>query len=207
VRTRKPAFLWALALAFAPAFADEDLGLGPWRLGMTREQVVSFADQGPYNDAAAGSVETSNAPFSGHKVKATFALGATGLASVKFHNYEGSDWREANRVALEVFDLFKSKYGGANVKDVSDNIGREELDLILRQTLGTAEAMNQRYTPNKQYMVQTFDMVPLKQPAETRLHCQWIYDGKSNTYSVFLYQDPPKAPKRDVAENVEIKKL
>ena len=96
---------------------------------------------------------------------------------------------------------------GANVKEVNDNIDREELGLILRQTLGTAEAMNKRYTPNGQYMIIAFDMVPLKQPAEGRLHCQWIYDGKSNAYSVFLYQDLPTAPKRDVADNSQIKKL
>src|SRR3954469_21308862 len=50
VRTRKPAFLWTLLLAVVPSFADEDLGMGPWRLGMTREQATSFADQGPYTD-------------------------------------------------------------------------------------------------------------------------------------------------------------
>ncbi len=67
--------------------------------------------------------------------------------------------------------------------------------------------MNKRYSQNRQYVVQTFDMFPLKQPAEGRLLCQWIYDGKSNTYSVYLYLDLPAAPKRDVAENVQIRKL
>jgi hypothetical protein len=67
--------------------------------------------------------------------------------------------------------------------------------------------MNNRYAPKGQYMVQTFDMVPPKQPVGVRLHCQWIYDGRSNTYSVFLYQDPPGAPERDVADNIVIKKL
>jgi hypothetical protein len=207
VRTRKPAFLWALVLAVAPSFADEDLGMGPWRLGMSREQVTSFTAQGPYRDAASGALETDSATFAGHKVKASLISAAAGLTTIKLHNYEGGDWQKAYAAALEVFDQFKAKYGGANVKDVSDNMARDELDLILRQTLGTAETMNKRYTANGQYMVQTFDMLPLKQPAEGRLHCQWIYDGKSNTYSVFLYQDPANAPRREVAENVEIKKL
>ncbi|MEO8316357.1 MAG: hypothetical protein ABI645_16365 [Pseudomonadota bacterium] len=205
--TRKPAFLWALLLATVPAFAAEDPGLGPWRLGMSKEQVVSFVEQGPYADAVSGAAETASAPFAGHKVKATFMFGAAGVATIRFHNYEGSDWQAAHTAALEVFDLFKATYGGANVKEVSDNIDREELSLILRQTLGTAEAMNKRYTPNGQYLTMTFDMFPLKQPAEGRLHCQWVYDGKSNIYSVFLYQDLPNAPKRDVAENTQIKKL
>jgi hypothetical protein len=122
-------------------------------------------------------------------------------------NYEGQDWREAHRTILEVFDLFKSRYGGANIKELSDDIGREELDLILRQTLDVAEEMNQRYVPKGQYMVQTFDMVPRRQPADSRLHCQWVYDGRSNTFSVFLYQDAAAAPKRDMADNNVIRKL
>ncbi len=111
MRTRKPAFLWTLLLAVAPVFAQEDPGLGPWRLGMSREQAVSFVEQGPYSDAASGAFEASSAPFAGHKIKATLTFGAAGLAGVKFANYEGSDWREAEKTALEVFDQFKAKYG------------------------------------------------------------------------------------------------
>jgi hypothetical protein len=207
VRTRKPAFLWALLLAAFPALAQDDPAFGPWQLGMSKEQVVSFAEQGPYNEVAAGNLETANATFAKRKVKATFTFGATGLTSIKLHNYEGSEWREAHRIALEVFDQFKAKLGGANVKEVSDDIDREELDLILRQTLGNAETLNKTYTPKGQYLLQTFDMVPIKQSAAGRLHCQWSYDGKSNTYSVLLYQDLPSAPKRDVAENDQIRKL
>jgi hypothetical protein len=207
MRTTSHVFVLALLLATVPALAADDPGAGPWRLGMSKEQVVSFVEQGPYTDGTSATVETDNARFAGRKVKATFVFGAAGLATIQMQNYAGSDWREAEKAALEVFDHFKAQHGGANVADVSDNISRDELDLILRQTLGTAETRNKRYTANGQLMIETFDMVPLKQPAEGRLHCQWIYDGKSNTYSVFMYQDLPGAPKRNVAENVQIKKL
>lgn len=207
MNTWKPACLWALLLAAFPLLAQEDPGVGPWRLGMTKEEAVAIAERGPYNDVSPDSVHTADATFGGRKVKATLTFGATGLASIRFHNYEGKDWQEAHRAALQVYDHFKSKFGGANVKEVTDNIDREELDLILRQTLGTAETMNKTYAPKGQYLVQAFDMVPVKQPAEGRLHAQWMYDGRSNTYSVSVYLDPPGAPKRDVAENDQIKKL
>ena len=84
VRNRKPALLWALLVAAFPALAQEDMGLGPWRLGMSKEQVVSLAEQGPYSDAASGSMETASAPFAAGKVKATLTFGTAGLAGVKF---------------------------------------------------------------------------------------------------------------------------
>ena len=133
-----------------------------------------------------------------------FGLGAAGAASIKLHNYEGNDWREARRAVLEVFDGFKEKSGGASVKEVSENIDRHELDLILRQTLGAADAMNNSYAP--QYMVLTFDMTSLMQPAGGRLHCQWVYNGKDNTYSVALFQDLANAPRRDMEANTQIRK-
>ena len=209
VRTPNPVIFFALLLAAVPAMAADAPAPAPvpWTLGMSKEQVVALAEQGPYADAASGAVETTSAPFAGRKVKATLVFGAAGLASIEYHIYAGSEWREAEKGVMQVFDHFKAAHGGANVKEVSDNIDRDELNLIVRQTIGTAEAMNKGYAPRGQYMVQTFDMVPVKQPAEGRLHCQWIYDGRSNTYSVFLYQDLPSAPKRDVADNTQIKKL
>ncbi len=208
MHSRNPAFLLALLLVVGPAFADEDVGLGPWRIGMSKEQVVAFTDLGPYeNVAATGGVATEKARFSGHKVKASFVFGDAGLDSIQVISYEGKEWSRAKDVAMEVFDHFAAKYGGANVKDISDNISHKELDTILERTLSTAEEMNKRYSKNGSGMTMTFDMVPLRQPAESRLHCQWVYVGKTNTYYVYLYQDRPGSPPRDTRENIEIEKL
>jgi hypothetical protein len=152
-------------------------------------------------------METINAPFAGHKLRATFSFGATGAATIRFHNYEGSEWQEARKATLEIFDTFEEKFGGAHVKDIADDIQRDELDLILRETLRTADSINKRYASKGQYMVLTFNMVPARQPIWGRLHCQWVYDGKRNAFSVFLFQDPVNARRRDVEDNVLLKKL
>jgi len=204
VKTGNRGLLLALLLVIGPAFAEEDVGLGPWRLGMTKEQVAAIADKGPYTDTASGGLEAATT-FRKKKVTTSFTFADSKVRSIVVKVYEGTDWRNAEQGALDVYDHFKESYGGANVKDTADKVERDALDLILRQTLGTAEELNKRYVANGSRMVITFDMVPVKQPAESRLHCQWIFDGKG-TYSVYLYQDLPGAPKRDVAENVEIKK-
>ncbi len=204
VKTRKPMLLLALLAVIGTVVADEDAGLGPWRLGMSKEQIVAFAEQGPYADAANGGVETSATKFKGRKTSTSLAFTDAKLSSVVVRLYAGDSWGPARDAVLDVFDQFAKSYGGANVKEISDKVQRAELETILDRTLGTAESMNGQYAKKGKSMTARYDMVPLKQPAESRLHCQWSYIGKTNTYAVYLYQDLPGAPTRDAADNIEI---
>ena len=198
--------LLALLLVAGSVFADEDVGLGPWRLGMSKEQVAAIADGVPYKDIADG-LETQGGKFQSRKVAVALTFGGSGLATVKLKLYEGNDWNRATNAVLDAYDYFKANYGGANVKEVADNPPRKELDEVLRQTLGTAEDFNKIQAKRGSYNIMTFDMKPLKQPAESRLHCQWIYDGKANSFTVYLYQDLPNAPSRDAEDSSEVRKL
>ncbi len=203
---RNPVFLLALLLVTGTAVAEEDVGIGPWRLGMTKDQVVAFAEVGPYKDAG-DTVETEGAMFAGRKAAATFTFGDAALRAIEVRTYEGKDWRKAQEAALAVFDHFATAFGGANVKDVSDKIDRKELESTLERTLGTAEEMSKRYARPGSGVTIAFDMVPLRQPAESRLHCKWVYVGKSDTYFVYIYQDRRGAPSRDAEDNILIEKL
>ncbi|MEO6080934.1 MAG: hypothetical protein ABIQ86_14365 [Steroidobacteraceae bacterium] len=198
----------ALLLAAAPVFAAEDIDIGPWRLGMSKEQVVAITDQGPYTDVAAtGGLETKDGKFKGKKANTSFVFAGGTLRSIEVRVYEGKAWDKAKDAALDVFDQFVANYGGASVKDVSPKVDRKELEKILDRTLGTAGEMNKQYAARARAMVVTYDMAPLRQPADSRLHCQWIYLGKSDTYSVVVYQDVPGAKSRDAEENIVIEKL
>lgn len=198
-----------LLLAGGPCFAaDEPLDLGPWQLGMTKEQVVAIADRGPYKDVPGTSdLETAEGKFRGKKAATRLVFANASLRSLEVRVYEGKEWRKAKDAALDVYDQFASGYGGANVKDVSDKITRKELEEILDRTLGTAEEMNKQYAARQRQMVVIYDMVPLRQPADGRLHCQWIYHGKDNTYAVMVYRDAAGVPKRDAEESITIEKL
>jgi hypothetical protein len=208
VQIRNTSVFLALLLAVGPAFAQEDAGIGPWRPGMSKEQVVAFADLGPYRDVpATGGVVAEGAKFAGHKVSTGFVFGDAGVRSIEVLVYEGKDWSRAKDAALEVYDHFAKSYGGANVKEVSDKIGRKELDTILDRTLGTAEEMNKRYAKSGSAAIISYDMFPVQQPADSRLHCQWVYMGKTGTYVVYLYQDKPGTPARDTRDIIETEKL
>lgn len=57
------------------AFAAEVRGFEPWRLGMTREEVLALSGTGPYTPVlSTGGLETSNARFQGKQVTASLGL-------------------------------------------------------------------------------------------------------------------------------------
>ncbi len=143
VKPRTPVILLGLLLAFGPAFADEDVGLGPWRLGMSREQVQALADQGPYKDGADGRLETSGRKFGSHKTTTSLVFADGALSAIEVQVYEGKAWNLAKDAALDVYDHFVKNHGGANVKDVADKVERKDLEKVLERTLGTAEEMKQ----------------------------------------------------------------
>lgn len=200
-------------LLFSPwAIADEDLGLGPWRLGMSREEVTSHQDLGPYQDVrVTGGVETANAKFAGHTVNTSFVFDDAGLAFIQVWNYEGEDWKKAQGAVLEVFDYFSERYGGVTVPGVevngSETLDRGALAVVLQQVLGTARELDAKVRKDQATMTMIFDMIPLRQPQESRLHCQWVYAGRPDTFYVFLFQDRKDAPSRRVASNVQLERL
>jgi hypothetical protein len=205
MKSVKAVLLGAL-LVVGAASAEEDVGMGPWRLGMPKEQVVAIPEYGPFKDVSATTVEIPDGKFQKRKSKTAFVFGDTGLRAVEMRVYEGKGWNLAKDAVLDVFDHFVAQYGGANVKDETDNIKRKDLEVMLDRTLGTASGMNDRYAKTGGSVTITFDMVPLRQPAESRLHAQWVYVGKTDTYTVFLYQDLPKAPSREAEDSFKIER-
>lgn len=208
VKPLKPVILLSLLLAFGgTAFADEDVGIGPWRLGMSKEQVEALVEQGPYKEGEGGKLETTTRKFAGNRTTTSFVMKDGAVSAIEVQVYDGKVWNQAKDAALDVYDLFAKNHGGANVKDVADKVDRKALEKILDRTLGTAEEMNKQYAARQRAIHVVYDMVPLNQPAESRLHAQWVYLGKSGTYAVFLYQDKPKAEPRDAEENIIVEKL
>jgi hypothetical protein len=201
-----------LAAMSMSAFAEEDIGLGPWRLGMAKELVIAQKDFGPYTDVrVTGGVETGNARFAGHPVNTSFVFDDAGLEFLQVWNYEGEEWRKAQSAALEVFDYFSENFGGATIPGVEVNggstIDRGSLAVVLERVLSTAEGLEAKAKKDKNTLTITFDMSPLKQPVESRLHCQWVYFGRANTFYVFLFQDRREAPSRRAPSTVHVDRL
>lgn len=202
----------ALALFSSAAVADDDLGLGPWRLGMSKDQVVAQAEFGPYKDVqVTGGVETANGKFAGHAANTSFVFDPAGLQFIQVWNYEGGDWRKAKDAALEVYDYLLARFGGVKIPGVtvngSDALERGDVAVVLERILGQAEGVEANARKEKVTLTITYDMVPVSQPAESRLHAQFIYAGRTGTFYVFLFQDRPDAPSRIKKANFRAEKF
>lgn len=190
------------------ALASEDVGLGPWRLGMQKSAVESFAKFGPYTPVpSTGGLETANGQFRNHKANTSFAFDGAGLRYIQVWNYEGKDWKAAQAAVLDVFDYFSQSWGGAEVKSVAVDgaagLDRKTLEAVTERILGTARELSDKARKERKgNMTITFDMIPRSQPKDSRLHCQWVYMGKLDIFYVFLYQDRTDAPSRMAKSNI-----
>jgi hypothetical protein len=190
---------------FAPPFR-----IGPWDLGMSREQVSPFKEFGPYKDVrVTGGIETRDAEFLGRKTNVAFAFDDAGIQYIQLFRYEGSDPDAAIAAAMEIYDLFVASFGGATVENVSipgqASLDRSSMQAVVHTILGKAKDVEKSAREkNNATLLMHFDMKPMLQPKDSRLHCQWVYSGKLDTFYILLFQDRPHAPPRTVESNIEV---
>ncbi|HYB52490.1 MAG TPA: hypothetical protein VEG84_01370 [Thermoanaerobaculia bacterium] len=87
-------------------------GFGPWRLGMTREEVAAVAEYEPYTPVAStGGLETRNGLFAGQKATVSFIFGEKGLRLIQIWAYEGQSVDEAVSAFFRVYQHLESTCG------------------------------------------------------------------------------------------------
>ena len=206
-----PSLVLALFYCLSAAAAEE-FTVGPWLLGMSREDVQSFAEYGPYElVAVTEGHETHNAFLDGTKKNVSFVFDDAGLSYIQVWEYEGPDYESAKEAVLGVFDLF-TQYGGAEIPGVSVSgqagLDRQAMELVLDRILGTAQELGRKTAQEQNAaMILFFDMKPSQQPVRSHLHSQWGYHAKFDTFYVMLYQDRHDARQRKVPSNVRLEAL
>jgi hypothetical protein len=205
--------IWLCLAAHPNAYGEPEVvrpfEIGPWLLGMTRGDVQAFTEFGPYSPArTTGGLETPNGLFRGEKTNISFVFDESRLKFIQVWKYEGSDVGAAQQAVLDLYRLFSSEFGGAEVENV-DVSGPEGLDegamrVLLSRILGTARelAADIRQKHDRSVLIM-FDMKPRAQPSGSRLHSQWGYSASHDTFYVFLFQDEPSAPPRKVPANIQ----
>ena len=187
---------------------------GPWALGMSRDEIRALVEAGPYTDVPeTGGFETRNArAFGAANANVSFVFGESGLNYMMLFHYEGKDYKAAKAALLALFDEFQANYGGAVLEDfkVEGPQGAAALDHqvladLLEQVLGEAKAVGERALRDQNASVSMmFDLEPLQQPCANRVHVQWGYHSKHDTYYVLVFQDRHDAPLRSIDRNFRL---
>jgi hypothetical protein len=99
--------LLALLLA-SPAGAG---GLAPWKFGMSKTQVSSFGEYGPYRSFSNGDLETYNGLYQGHKENVQFFFEHEVLRRIGVYLYEGSEADAAAEAWKRVYVSLQAQYG------------------------------------------------------------------------------------------------
>lgn len=211
----------SLLMPFSSANAVEvkqvqksDYLVGPWQLGMTSKEVSAFESYGPYvSNGVAGGIETVNVDKSGKKEKTSFVFGTDDrLDYIENLKYEGSEYQEAKKAVFEIFELFTSQFGGAEIVNIKVNeqgiLDRESMNVVLDKIMGTAPELSNKISSDaakdgkKIITTFVFDLIPRNQPSNCRLHSQLMYSSKTKQYKILLYQDASGSKSREVKANI-----
>src|SRR5437867_10105386 len=86
-------------------------GLPPWQFGMTKEQVKSFKQFGPYKSFPHGDLETDNREFHGKKENVQFYFVNNKLVKIGIYLGERLDQHKALPVFKRAVDILEKDYG------------------------------------------------------------------------------------------------
>lgn len=172
----------ALLAAAGSAAAEETGDYGPWRLGMSKKEVVAIARYGPYRPVSiTGGVETANDFFDNGPANVSFVFGLAGLAKIQIWVYEGRSMEEAIAGWFHVYDYFRRKYGKVESRflQISEPLERADFVAKVRALLSTQ--------PNA---VGKLQMAPDPMPDGIQVFSSLFQDPLVG-YFVFVYYQQP----------------
>jgi hypothetical protein len=209
---RLPVRILIAIVALLGVAAGATFAIGPWTPGMSRDRALAFADNGPYTAGPSASERDATANFQNRKTKVSLAFDERGLKTIQLRKYEGRSPDDAKAAALQLFDLFAEQFGGATVENVKPDDGKgldraglaEALDKIIGTARDTAARARAK---DKSLLLITFDMIPNRQPPQSRVLSQWGYSALTDSYYVYLYQDRLDTPLRRARSNLFLERI
>jgi hypothetical protein len=159
-------------------------GLPPWRFGMSKSEVVSFSEFGPYKNFKNGDVETFNGKFHGHKENIQFFFKNGRLVRIGIYLWEGRDPKQGIPVWQKAYGLLEKDYGKLEMPDIQALPGSDS---------PTAEVLAIAAATHADMLGRT-EMAPIKQPADMRVFARFMADqplGQGKTYVIAILLDSP----------------
>lgn len=182
------------------AFAAEVRGFEPWRLGMTREEVLALSGTGPYTPVpSTGGLETSNARFQGKQVTASFVFGPQGLGHIQIWAYEGPVYQAALLAFHEAYSYLSANFGSLHAEnsEIAAGLSLNGLDQLVpadfRTGTGKSELGELQQKGSIQAQIHKFHLHPQKPPIGAEVYASLIHSPQIGSYWVFVYFKTPAA--------------
>jgi hypothetical protein len=182
----------------AAARAEELLGYGPWKFGMTPAEVEAVTQYGPYTKVpSTGGLETANGDFDGQKTPISFVFRPAGLYHVQIWLYQGESYEEALAAIHRAYRYLGSHFGPLN--DVAGSLAADLTPLQLSAKIGpefssAKESLLPRLHAGGTVQVHTvtYRISPVTLSAQGRdVHADLIRSPEIGTYYVFVYFRAP----------------
>jgi hypothetical protein len=100
----------ALLFGFATACAEAQ-DVGPWKFGMSANEIRAFAQFGPYKAFSNGDLETYEGVFAGGKRNFQFYLSEGKLRRIAIRMYEGYDIDQATTAWRSTYAALSAQFG------------------------------------------------------------------------------------------------
>jgi hypothetical protein len=105
-------------LTLLSPLAASAAGLPPWKFGMTKAEVASFKEFGPYKNFSNGDLETFNGKFHGRKENIQFFFDNGRLRRIGVYLGEGTDPKKAAATFQRAYELLQQDYGKIEVPEM-----------------------------------------------------------------------------------------
>src|SRR5438477_8804646 len=106
-----PRQLFAITFALLLPNLSFGAGLPPWQFGMTKEQVASFKQFGPYKSFPGGDLETYNREYHGKKENVQFYFVNNKLVKIGIYLGEQLDQHKALPIVKRACAVLEKDYG------------------------------------------------------------------------------------------------
>jgi hypothetical protein len=200
--TRKAALVLIAALIAGETVclaADEPLsGYGPWRFGMTPDQVAEAKELGPYSPVqATGGLETANGRFLGERTNVSFIFGAHGLRRIQIWAYEGRDLGAAVKAFHSVYKYLGERFGALQQDGAPCPAGldleafQQRIPASFRDTSHVVTMDQLRAQGSMSAQMEKVQLVPQRSPAGAGVLASFIHSPQLGSFWVFLYYDAP----------------
>ncbi|HEV8577671.1 MAG TPA: hypothetical protein VGX68_01205 [Thermoanaerobaculia bacterium] len=200
-------FLAATLVASLAAAQDVD-GYGPWRFGMSKDEVQAVEKFGPYTPVAStDGLETKHGPFMGENRNVSFVFGLGGLSQIQIWLYEGRSYDEAIKEFYRAYQHLVENFGPVHQDgnpwpaDLTAEAFAERIPQEYRQASSSAEGLVDELKAKgpAQVDVSKLHLHPQKPVQGAEIYGSLLHSQKLGTYWVFLYYKVPAGQDHQVS--------